>query len=80
MERGSEMETKTTVERIWKVGGFSGQPTEPVSTGKWISWDQQGSKGVMESRIKRLKDAGIAAYYNVGDRSWGVLAEQIEEV
>ena len=60
------METKTTVERIWKVGGFSGQPTEPVSTGKWISWDQQGSKGVMESRIKRLKDAGIAEIFTPG--------------
>jgi hypothetical protein len=80
MERGNEMETKTTVEQVWKVGGFSGQPTEPKSVGKWISFDQQGSKGVMADRIARLKAAGIAAYFNVGDRTWGVLAEQIEEV
>lgn len=71
--------TTMTIAEIWTTAGMWGEPQEPASRGKWVSWEQQGSKGVMGGRIQRLKDAGLTAYFSVADRRWGVLAEQVAE-
>lgn len=71
--------TTMTIVEIWTAAGMWGEPQEPASRGKWVSWDQQGSRGVMAIRVQRLKDAGLTAYFSAGDRRWGVLAEQVTE-
>lgn len=45
---------------------------EPEIRGQWATWDQHGSKGLMDERVKRLKDEGYVAFFSARDRRWGV--------
>lgn len=56
---------------IAEITGIRDLP-EPEIRGQWATWDQMGSRGVMDARIQRLKDAGYVAFFKAGDRTWGV--------
>jgi hypothetical protein len=70
--------TTYTVQQILEIAGaWSG--VEFSRQGKWLVSDQRGSKGVMNTWVARLKEAGIPAFFNATDRTWGVLAEKVQQ-
>lgn len=45
---------------------------EPAERGNWATWDQRGSRGIMNAAVAALKMAGIPAFFSAADRRWGV--------
>lgn len=64
--------TQEQIQTIISVSGHWGELEQPTVRGQWATWDQQGSRGVMGGRVKRLKDAGYVAFFSASDRRWGV--------
>lgn len=61
----------TEISKIETITGIS-ELGEPTIRGQWATWDQRGSHGLMQQRIRQLKDAGYAAFFSAADRRWGV--------
>lgn len=48
---------------------------EPIrSEGDWIVWEQAGSRKSMERAVAACRTAGIPAFFNAGERRFGVRA------
>lgn len=60
------------IQRVEEITGFGDLAGRADQRGEWITWDQIGSAGIMRDRVKRLKAAGIPAFYSAADRRWGV--------
>lgn len=71
--------TTFTIAQIAEIVGTSEDRIEFESQGKWLVCDQIGSKGIMDSWVAKLKDAGIPAFYSSRQRVWGVLAEKVQQ-
>lgn len=60
-----------TITRIEQITGIR-DIGEPEIRGQWATWDQRGSRGIMENAVKALKAEGIPAFFSAADRTWGV--------
>lgn len=59
--------------KVAEVTGYKDLP-EPRESGAWLVWEQRGSKGIMDRKVADLKSAGIPAFFNATQRTWGVKA------
>lgn len=67
------MARRIDVARIAKITGINIQSlNEPQIGDVWATWEQLGSRGLMDSRVAALKKAGVPAFFNAGERRWGV--------
>ena len=71
---------KVTIEQIAQIVGTTPDRIQLAGDegDKWLRADQVGSRGIMNSWVTRLKEAGIPAFFRAADRTWGVLAERVQ--
>lgn len=70
--------TTFTITQIAEIVGTHAERLSFEPSGKWLVCDQIGSRGMMDTWVARLKEAGIPAFFRASERTWGVLAEMVQ--